>query len=218
MPMTEDNDHSNGHSPRGGRWVSDGGRLEWIPARDQRPQALGDDEEEDAAALADLDALDEATWASDAPPLPQGAPESARVRAALAWLRRMRDTEREIVGELALIERDQLRQQDAMQQEMGGSRRTRGPQPPNPITVQMAEHGAAADWYETAIGELEEEADRSPGRALVEWYLWMTTLAAPAPASSDLLATARLQGQADARRRTQRHAEHLALPEMDDEE
>lgn len=206
----------NGHNgARGGRWVSDGGRLEWIPARDQLPPATGDDEE-DAATLADLDALDEATWASDAPPLPQGAPETARVRAALAWLRRMRDTEREVVGELALIERDQLRQQDAMQQEMGGPRRTRGPQPPNPVTLQLTEHGAAADWYETAISALEEEADRSPGRALVEWYLWMTTL--PTPTPSDALATARAQGEADARRRAMRHAEHLALPEMDDDE
>ncbi len=213
--MDGDNPTPNNQGARGGRWVSDGGRLEWVPARDHLPPSTGDDEA-DAATLADLDALDEATWASDAPPLPQGAPETARVRAALAWLRRMRDTEREIVGELALIERDQLRQQDALQQEMGGPRRARGPQPPNPVTVQLAEHGAGADWYESAITALEEEADRSPGRALVEWYLWLTTL--PTPTPTDPLASARAQGATDARRRAMRHAEHLALPEMDDDE
>jgi hypothetical protein len=215
--MDGDGYEPNGNGARGGRWVSDGGRLTWVPARDQVPPTLGDDDD-DAAALADLDALDEATWASDAPPLPPGAPESARVRAATAWLRRMRDTEREVVGELALIEREQLRQQDAMQQEMGGPRRVRGPQPPNPITVQMAEHGAAADWYEEAMEALEEEADRSPGRALVEWYLWMTTRPKLTPAPDDALAKARAQGEDDARQRAQRHAEHLALPEMDDDE
>jgi hypothetical protein len=211
--MTYDNNGQtpNGHDDSvGGRWVSEGGRLRWVPARDM---ASAVPENEDEAR--DLDALDEAAWASDAPPLPPGAPESARVRAALAWLRRARDTEREIVGELGLIEREQLRQQDAAPQ----PRRARGPQQHSPVTLQMAEHGAAAEWFDAAYEMLVEEADRNSGRALVEWYLWLGTTAptALAPAGDPLVA-ARAQGEANARFRAQRHAERLALPEMDDEE
>jgi hypothetical protein len=203
-------EHGNGHQPNvGGRWVSEGGRLRWVPARDLAEDA-GD---VDDATGRDLDALDEAAWASDVPPLPPGAPESARVRAALAWLRRVRDAEREIVGELGVIERDQLRAPDA-----APPRRMRGTPPPSPITVQMGEHGAAAEWFDAAREALEEAAERNPGRALVEWYLWLATDAAPAASSGDELAQARARGVADARWRAQRHAEHLALPEADDEE
>jgi hypothetical protein len=210
--MTDDDDgqNANGHGrSTGGHWVSEGGRLRWVPARD-----LAGNEPENDEAARELDDLDEAAWASDAPPLPPGAPESARVRAALAWLRRMRDLEREIVGELGFIEREQLRQQDAAPQ----PRRMRGPQPPSPITLQMAEHGAAADWFDSAYEVLVEEAERNPGRALVEWYLWLgaTTPLAAAPAD-DPLVQARQAGEANARLRAQRHAERLALPEMDDE-
>src|SRR5579875_4228166 len=109
ISMTDDDDgqHANGHGrSTGGHWVSEGGRLRWVPAR----ELAGNEPENDEAAR-ELDDMDEAAWASDAPPLPPGAPESARVRAALAWLRRMRDLEREIVGELGFIEREQLRQQ-----------------------------------------------------------------------------------------------------------
>jgi hypothetical protein len=191
----------------GGKWISEGGRLRWVPARD-----LAEDED-DADAARDLDELDEATWAGDAPPLPPGAPESARVRAALAWLHRMRDIERDLVGELGIIERDQFRQQDA-----APPRRARGPQPPSLITLQMTEHGAAADWFDTAAQELREAAERSPGRALVEWYLWLLASPLVAPSPNDPLAAARAQGATAARERAQRHAEHLALPEMDDAE
>lgn len=205
----DENGNGHGHSI-GGRWVSEGGRLRWVPARDLA-EDLGD---VDDAAGRDLDALDEAAWASDVPPLPPGAPESARVRAALSWLRRVRDTEREIVGELGVIERDQLRTQDAAPP----PRRARGTPAPNPITVQMAEHGAAAEWFDTAREALEDAAERNPGRALVEWYLWLAAEAAPDVAAGDELAQARARGIADARWRAQRHAEHLALPEADDEE
>ena len=203
---------SNGHHERQGHWVSDGGRLQWIPARNMPPAP--DAADDDEAGLRDLDNLDEASWASDSPPLPAGAPESARVRAALAWLHRMRDQEREIVGELALIERDQLRQQDAAPQ----TRRPRGPQPPNPITLDLATHGAAANWYDAAHDALVEENDRSSGRALVEWYLWLLTNAPMLPEQATPITVAQVRGEEDAHLRTRRHAEYLALPEMDDEE
>lgn len=202
----------NGHRDRQGHWVTDGGRLQWVPAR-ELPPAL-DAAPDDEAALRDLDDLDEAAWASDLPPLPPGAPETARVRAALAWLRRMRDQEREIVGELALIERDQLRQQDATPQH----RRARGPQPPNPITLDLAAHGAAADWFDAAHEALVEENDRNSGRALVEWYLWLLATTPILPDNATPLVAAQVQGATAAHQRARRHAEHLALPEMDDEE
>lgn len=192
----------------GGKWLSEGGRLRWVPARDLAGEDAADDD-----TGRDLDDLDEATWASDVPPLPPGAPESARVRAALAWLQRMRDSERDIVGELGIIERDQYRQQDA-----APPRRMRGPQPPSLITLQMTEHGAAAEWFDAAAQALTDAAERSPGRALVEWYLWLLATAPPAQLEGDPLAAARAQGTDAARQRAQRHAEHLALPEMDDEE
>jgi hypothetical protein len=205
-----DDNGNNHHTNAGGRWESEGGRLRWVAARDLAENA-GD---VDDATGRDLDELDEASWASDVPPLPPGAPESARVRAALAWLRRVRDTEGEIVGELGLIERDQLRAQDAAPP----PRRARGTPTPNPITVQMAEHGAAAEWFEAAREALEDAAERNPGRALVEWYLWIAADAAPAAMPGDELAQARARGAADAQWRAQRHAEHLALPEAADEE
>jgi hypothetical protein len=203
---------ANGHDDRQGRWVSEGGRLRWIPARDM--PAAQDDSDMEAPSAADLDQLDETMWASDRPPLPAGAPESARVRAALAWLRRMRDQEREILGELALIERDQYRQQDASPQ----PRRARDPQPFSLVTLEIAEHGAAADWYDTAYAALEEAADQSSDRALVEWYLWLVTNAPIADAATTEIAAARTKGAAEAHLRARLHAEHLALPEMDDEE
>ena len=82
----------------------------------------------------------------------------------------------------------------------------------------MTEHGAAADWFDTAAAELTDAAERSPGRALVEWYLWLLATAPAAPAGGDPLAAARARGADAARQRAQRHAEHLALPEMDDDE
>jgi hypothetical protein len=205
-------DHENNApaSPHEGRWIVEGGRLRWIPAyetvdeEDGAPDAFGDT----------LATFDEAAWASDTPPLPPGAPEPALVRATLAWLNRQRDENRALADEMALLERQRQRERE---EETLSPRRRRQLEPPSAAALDMARYDGAANWFEIAADALLEQADRTPGRALVEWYLWLITDEAPDVSADDPIAIAGAQGREAAREHARKHAERLTAPESDDE-
>lgn len=199
----EDDTATNGHrDARPGRWVAEGGRLRWIPASDATA------EDDDVGPDDALAALDEDQWASDTPSLPSGAPESARVRSALAWLARQRQNAATRIGELALEEHDH--QQAA---EAAPRRRQRGP---SESAVAISHLQGAEEWYGEAESLLREQADRTPGRALVEWYLAVQATPDRAPAApDDPLGAAHVAGYTEASQRTRQHAERLTLPEID---
>lgn len=218
-----DNHDHNGtgeYAGRQGRWVSEGGRLRWVPAEEYQfsiDEVLGQGEAL-ATSLTDAEAQDSDTWASDTPHLPDGAPESYRARAAFAWLERKRDLERASADEFALVERQRQRQLDA-EETPQPRRRRHAPEPASPAAIAMARHDAATEWFQLAHEQLQEALDRSSGRALVEWYLWLLNeppLTAADP--NDATAVARVEGDLAARNLTRNYAERLAIPEMDDEE
>src|SRR5579884_3694460 len=153
--MDHDLDHENNApaSPHDGRWIVEGGRLHWIPAYE-----MADEEDGSPDYLGgSLARFDEATWGSDTPPLPPGAPEPALVRATLAWLHRQRDENRALADEMALIERQRQRER---QDEQAFPRRRRQPEPPSAAALDMARYDGAANWFETAAEALVEQADR----------------------------------------------------------
>jgi len=194
-----------------GKWVSDGGRLRWVSSEELRMENL--ETYGDEGFGNDLEDLDEEIWASDHLSLPPGAPESARIRAALAWLDRQRMQTQESINEQALL----LYQQQRQHEEAPRTRRRR-PEPPSPIAITSAELNGALDWFEAATIELRDLAERSSGRALVEWYLWISA-APPIPIHEDqeTIANARSHGQSHARERTRQHTEQLTLPDMDED-
>jgi hypothetical protein len=186
----------NGHRP-GGRWVSDGGRLHWEAAS------------EDAEAAGHI-TPDEDLWSSDEPPLPAGAPERVKLRVALAWVRRQLDLAHDRENALILLQRQQ-RLHSADQP----AHRRQSPQI-DPLAQDLAHAEGAIVWLEDALAALQDEAERSPGRALVEWYLWILT-ANPAEPDDDPLGQERARGMSEMHKRAQRYAERLAARDYEDE-
>jgi hypothetical protein len=202
-----------GERPRG-HWISDGGRLRWISA----DEAIAEYNETTGIDSGDVvlpDLIDESPWSSDIPLLPPGAPESFRIRAALAWLMRQIAGLQERINELTLIEYEAQRARDS--EEMARPRRRRRPQPPTTTALELAFHRGALEWYEAATAELREQADRSSGRALVEWYLWL--MAAPPLAADQEESLGRQQniGYTEAHEATRGYAERLVQPEVEED-
>ncbi len=205
--------HGHSRDLPAGRWVSEGGRMRWVPARER---AMENEERADSLDMSgvDLDALDEATWASDNPPLPAGASERDKARAVLAWLSRQIAEGRERVA-LATLE---LREQRLHRDEQAGPRRRRGPTAPDPLEFEIAHEESAVEWLESAREVLSDEADRNPPRALLEWYLWILSAGTPIEQQGDdPLATARIAGEREAWDRARQHAEHLAARDSEDD-
>jgi|GEM_PF-2770127 len=213
------NDH-NGmqRAPQAGTWLTEGGRLRWVPAYEQVLEGDAGDFD-DSRSVKEMDALDEEMWNSDFPPLPEGAPESARVRAMLAWLKRQFKEQRELAGELALIDQEQQRQRE----ENGPpQRRRRKAEPPSDVALELARADGAADWLDLARATLLEMSDASSERALVEWYLWVvnetaTSLTIVDP-EIDPIVQARREGRVVIASRARQHAEQVSLPPGEDDE
>jgi len=169
QPLDEarDNDAEAGAGDIGstteGRWVSQGGVLRWED---------GEDEEKEASAQAEVNSH----WAEDEVELPQGAPETLRIRAAHAWLARQRAMEAQEQG-LLLLERRLRGSQDTQdtQEDAAGMQRRRGPVEESPLDIALAEHQAAIEEYERLIEELDDvAAHNGPARVLVEYHLSLT--------------------------------------------
>lgn len=191
-----------------GRWISLGGKLRWHGL--QHRSAEDEDDDEDAGD--EVPPADYPGWESDLPPIPTGAPERVRLRVALTWLGRQMERARDTLGELALREHEAH-----VQRESEPPRRHRGPTPPDPLAIERARAEGTAAWFEDASVQLCEEAERTPGRALVEWYLALLTESEPEAEGADALAQARAEGRAVARERALRYAERLAQPEIEDD-
>jgi hypothetical protein len=159
--------------------------------------------------------------AADGLTLPEGAPDAPRVRAVHAWIVRQRADEDEALGALLLAQREQRAHDDAQPQP-----RRRGAYPsepePSPLDLTLAEHQSAADEYDALLAALEEHAAHSgPGRALVEYYLWLVehlaTLAAEPEAASAArppatLAAAGWRGRAQAALGVRGRVERMTAP------
>ena len=141
-----------------GKWVSQGGVLNW-----EEPEDFGDQGEPTIREEA------ESVWAADDVDLPPGAPDTARVRSARAWLARQRQREVDALGML-LLERREIYGDEEL--ESGGSPRAR--REDNPLDLALAEHQAAVEEYEAMLAALDDIiAHNGPARALVEFYLWL---------------------------------------------
>lgn len=215
------------HATTAGRWVTRGGVLRWEAAR---PDDAGED--------APLREEAQSAWASDEIELPLGAPASARLRAVRAWLGRRRQRETELIGAL-LLERRRLAGPAANDDE---ALPTPPENPADPLALALAEAQAAADEYETLLGQLEDiRAHAGAQSALVEFYLSLNDrLAALAalPAAPDGFAEAVLfaeierqagggeptpgarsewEGRATAALATRRRVEQVNASEPDDD-
>lgn len=156
----DDEAETSSHANTAGRWVTRGGVLRWEAAR-----------EEDAGEEAPLQEDAQSAWASDEVDLPLGAPASARVRAVRAWLGRRRLRETELIGAL-LLERRRLAGPATSDNGADDSRGMPPENPHDPLALALAEAQAAADEYETLLGQLEDiRAHSGAQSALVEFYL-----------------------------------------------
>ncbi len=223
--MTDDDDDSAGgenhermtdprdgaHGP--GRWISLGGKLRWHAYRSIAGPPVDEADEDDASSDADaLPPVGDAVWEHDQPPIPPGAPERLRVRAALTWLDHQQERSRDQLLAISLREHEAL-----LEQESSVQPHRRRNQPPNPLTLERSECEGISAWFEDAALDLREAVDRTPGRALVEWYLSLMMPDDSVPSPDDPLAAARREGREHARERALRYAERVAQPEVDDD-
>lgn len=156
----DDEGETSSHATSAGRWVTRGGVLRWEAAK-----------EEDAGEEAPLREEAQSAWADDDIDLPLGAPASARLRAVRAWIGRRRLRETELIGAL-LLERRRLTAPDKADDDEGESRSTPPENPNDPLALALAEAQAAADEYETLLGQLEDiRAHAGAQSALIEFYL-----------------------------------------------
>lgn len=186
-------------------WVVAGGVARW-----EAPEDTANPTTEAASPLA----AEELT-------LPEGAPDAPRVRAVHAWIVRQRADEHEALGALLLAQREQRAHDDAQPQPR--RRGAHGGEPePSPLDLTLAEHQSAADEYDALLAALEEQAAHSgPGRALVEYYLWLVEhlaalAAAPEAASAArppaTLAAAGWRGRAQAALGVRGRVERMTAP------
>jgi hypothetical protein len=156
--------------------------------------------------------------------LPPGAPPGPRVRAVHAWLLRKREDEHAAMGNLLLAQREQRVADDT---ELAPRRRAqRGEPEASPLELAIAEHEGAAVEYEELLAALDEHIlHAGTGRALVEYYLWLTehlaALAAqPEAASADAPprtpAVASWLGHAQAALAARSRVERMTAPDQDD--
>jgi hypothetical protein len=213
----------NGHAPRSRAereddaeeapvtgWVTMGGVAHW-----EEPDGADDPRVELNSPLA-----------ADDLSLPDGAPDAPRVRAVHAWMARQRAREQDALGALLLAAREQQRADDEQPQARKASTRRREALP-SPLELAIAEHQAATDEYAAQLEQLDEHAAHSgPGRALVEYYLWLTeylaTLAvAPEADNAAGPATTRAgaawRGRALAALAVRGRVERVAAPSADDD-
>lgn len=212
-----------------GKWVSQGGVLNW-----EEPESALSQEEPSIREEA------ESVWAADEVDLPAGAPDSARVRAARAWLAKQRQLEVDAMGVL-LLERRDIYGADELESGAPG----RVTREDNPLDLALAEHQAAVEEYEMMLSALDDILTHTgPARALVEYYLWLgerlAELAqapeAPAGFAARLLlapiedeetaepgepaptprAAAEWQGRAEAVTQARRRIERVTAPEPED--
>lgn len=212
-----------------GQWVSQGGVLNW-------------EEPEDAAEQAEPSIREEAesVWAADDVDLPPGAPDTARVRAARAWLAKQRQLEVDATG-LLLLERREI--YGGAEPDSGTPGRAPGEE--NPLELALLEHQAAVAEYDAMLAALDDMLTHTgPARTLVEFYLWLgerlAVLAqapeAPAGFAASLLlapiedeesaepgepaptpgAEAEWQGRAEAVTQARRRVERVTAPEPED--
>lgn len=156
----DDEGETSSHATSAGRWVTRGGVLRWEAAR-----------EEDESEEAPLREEAQSAWADDDIDLPLGAPASARLRAVRAWLGRRRLRETELIGAL-LLERRRLAGLTTPADDTDESRSIPPENPHDPLALALAEAQAAADEYETLLGQFEDiRAHTGAQSALVEFYL-----------------------------------------------
>jgi hypothetical protein len=202
-----------------GRWISDGGRLHWITGQDNDSDALDAHElglTDDSPEAISLEENDDDLWASDNPPLPPGAPEIVRIQAAHAWLNRQISYLQEQISVLTLEEYQNQRQRD--EDARSNPRRRKQPIELSPLVVQIAFYESARDWYMLALTELDDLSERSSGRAIVEWYLWLTTQRdLSSSESEDRIEQSRGSGRIMATEETQRHIERLVAPDLEED-
>ena len=223
-------DGRNGHSRQSARLLQPG---------DGNALARADEEADEGAALegwviaggvarweapedaANPTAEADSPLAADELTLPEGAPDAPRVRAVHAWIVRQRADEYEALGALLLAQREQRAHDDAQPQPRHRGAH-RGEPEPSPLDLTLAEHQSAADEYDALLAALEDHATHSgPGRALVEYYLWLVehlaTLAAEPEAASAsrppaTLAAAGWRGRAQAALGVRGRVERMTAP------
>lgn len=191
-------------------WVSSGGVLHW-----EEPDAWAEDPRAEA----------DSPLAADDLALPEGAPDAPRVRAVHAWILRQRAREQAALGELLLTRREQ-RTNDDDEPPTRRSRRNRPAPEADPVDLAITEHEAATDEYDALLAALEDHATHAgPGRALVEYYLWLSEhlaalAAAPEAAAGDAVPTtpeaARWRGGALAALAVRGRVERVSAPATDD--
>jgi hypothetical protein len=210
-------DHNPEKKTSQGRWISEGGRLHWIAGQDDDLDALDEsgltgDFSEDST----LEENDDDLWASDNPPLPPGAPEIARIRAARAWLNRQISYLQEKINILTLEEYQNQRQRD--EDARSNPRRKRQSVELSPVVVQIAFYESARDWYALALAEFDGLSERSSGRALVEWYLWLVVQSnLPFPELEDHIEQSKGSGKIMAIEETQHHIERLVASDLEED-
>ena len=156
----DDEGETSSYATSAGRWVTRGGVLRWEAAK-----------EDDAGEEAPLREEAQSAWANDEIELPLGAPASARLRAVRAWIGRRRLREAELIGAL-LLERRRLATPATADDEEGEARAEAPENPNDPLALALAEAQAAADEYETLLGQLEDiRAHAGAESALIEFYL-----------------------------------------------
>lgn len=214
--------------PPEGKWVSQGGILNW-----EEPDSLAGRDEPSIREEA------ESVWGVDDVDLPAGAPDTARVRAARAWLAKQRQLEVDALGTLLLRRREIYGGED-LESAVAGH-----PHEDNPLDLALAEHQAAVEEYEALLAALDDVVSHNgPARALVEFYLWLgerlAELAqspeAPAGFAASLLlvpmedeesaepgepaptprASAEWQGRTEAVTQARRRVERVTAPEPED--
>jgi hypothetical protein len=190
-------------------WVVSGGVVRW-----EAPSEADDPRLEAQSPLA-----------ADDVALPDGAPDAPRVRAVHAWIARRRAGEHEALGDLLLAQREQRAAEEERHPPTRRRARSGAPEP-SPLELALAEHQGAADEYDALLATLDDhDAHSGPGRALVEYYLWLVehlaALAADpeARAGADqpsTLAAASWRGRAEAALAVRRRVERVTAPAAED--
>lgn len=158
-------------APAQGRWVSQGGVIQW-----EEPDDM-DSETPDAHREA------ASPWAADDLTLPLGAPSATRVRGVRAWLLRQWMLENEAMGVILLERRRRTERED---EEERPSRPSIAARDDSPLELALLEHQAAATEYETLLAALDDHvAHTGPDRVLIEYHFWLNEQLAALAAAAE---------------------------------
>lgn len=195
-----------------GRWITDGGRLLYIPPLDSED----DDKDDEKAYSVKIKHNAQDDSASGIDDLPDGAPESAIVQVMLDWLGSQIKTRMDAINMFLLAERERKRGQT--DEDAKHIRRRHETAEISPIQEDIAFHEGAAQWFDDARRALHNEYLHTGSRAMTEWYMWVLSERASFHTGdpADIHSAARTSGMAEACEETMRRTERLVEPETDD--